>query len=396
MTATVRAVLSPAPASQGLIRSIRRSLAFGRQPRRKLYGQLAAFTAEGLPPYRTLERANQIAKARLSGAPGLQGAADRLANSLSAKRRALAARTKVIDAVLAAMDSGKSLGDALSPWVPADESTLLRTGEKSDRLLETLRELEHLLKVKSDVASILVSAAAGAGFRVAVLVAMMFYVLNTVLKEGRSMVSEAMFEKLTLAPVYFHLGELFTSYALPGLVASVFAAVWIAFRMPRGRPYGLRAWLDMHIPPWSLYSSVQSSTLLISASAMMESGRQFREALESMYLHGSPWLRTHCGRMIWRLKQGRTDADALKTGLLDWELEDQLGVYDMLDDFKQVMRAIARDGLENVLRKVNAIAKLVNAAAMVALGGFILATIFAMGEIAMEAQSAVSSNSPTQ
>lgn len=391
---TYRATLRTPPTGSAIAVAARRTISFGGAARMRLYAQLASFTEEGLTPYRTLQRANEIAKRRLAVRPGMDGVIDSLRNRLSAKRRALAARTKVLDAVLASMDSGKSLGDAMARWIPAEESELLRTGERSDRLLPTLRELENLLKVKSDIASILLKAAAGAGFRFAVLVAMMFYILSTVLKEGKSMLTEDMFQKLTLAPIYFRFGELFTSYALPGLLAAIVGGAVIIINLPRWRPYGLRSWLDLNIAPWSVYSTVQAATLLLSASAMMDSGRQLREALESISRHGTPWLRTHCHRMLRRLKQGRTDAEALKSGILGWELEDQLGVYDLLNDFKQVMRAIARDSLQNVLRNVTVVGNLLNAVAMLALGGFILATIFAMGEIAMEAQSAVGT-SPT-
>lgn len=367
---------------------------FGRRPRKLLYAQLASFIAEGLPPYRTIKRSNEIARKRLATRPGLAGIGDRIRNILSGERRALASRTQLLDKVLAGMDAGKGLADSLKRWVPNEESEMIRTGERADRLEKTLRELEHLLDVKLQIAAMLRKATLGALARLGILVGMMFYILNTVLKEARTLVSDELFELLTLAPLYFRFGELFMEWFVPLTIGLLVLGVVIAMSLPRWRPHGLRSYLDANLPPWSLYSRVQSATLLTSASAMMEAGRQFREALVGLSQDGAPWLRTHCRKILGRLERGRPDAEALQTGMLPWQLEDQLATYAMLDDFKVVMRAVARDSLDMVLRTVTAIGNLMNLLAMLALGVFLIFTIFSVGEIALEAQSAIGSATP--
>ncbi len=369
-------------------------MSFGRKTRRDLYAQLASFVAEGLPPYRTIRRVNEIAKERLEVRGGVVGALDRIANIASGQRRQLASRTRVLDAVLARMAQGKNLADSLRQWIPHEEAEMLRTGESADRLEQTLLELEHLLRVKLDIATLLRKAALGALARLGVLVAMMFYILSTVLKEARNLVSDELFAEMTLAPLYFRLGELFLQWFVPLVGVLAASSVAVALSLPRWRPSGLRLYLDTYVPPWNLYSRVQSATLLTSASAMMESGRQFRESLVGLSHQGTPWLRQHCRKMLGRLERGRSDAEALQTGMLPWELEDRLAVYAMLADFKQVMRAVARDSLEMVIRNVTAIGALMNLFAMLALGGFLILTIFAVGEIALEAQSAIGSATP--
>lgn len=367
---------------------------FHRSARRIFYMQLASFVAEGLPPYRTIKRINEIAEARLAVRAGPAGTTDRLANMMSGKRRRLRARTKLLQQVLGSMDRGKGLGAALRRWVPHEEAEMLRTGESADRLVKTLGELQHLLEVKIAIATTLRNGALGALGRLAVLVGMMFYILTTVLAEARMLVPDEMFNQLTLAPLYFRFGELFLAWFVPSVVFLVAAGVCIAVSLPRWRPNGLRSKLDNHVPPYSLYSRVHSATLLTSASAMMEAGRQLRESLVSLSQHGSPWLRTHCRRMLVRLQRGMTDADALRTGMLPWELEDQLATYAMLGDFKRVMRALARESLDMVQQRVKAIGFLMSLATMLLLGAFIIFTIFSIGEIALEAQSAIDSNVP--
>jgi len=366
-----------------------RSWSFGRQARAALYAQLASFEAEGITPYRALERVQRIGRARLATGDGLAGALARIRNALSPRRRALAGRLKVIRAVLKTMDQGQSLADSLKPWVPVEESEMVRTGEKSDLLGMTLRELEGLLKVKIEIANTMLGSGAAAIGRLTVLVLMMFYILNTVLKEARTLVSDELFYSLTLSPLYFRFGELFTQFVVPGTIAAVAIAAAITISLPRWRPYGLRTWLDTRLAPWSVYAQIQAATFLASSSAMMESGKQFSESLKSLAVNGSPWMRTHCRRMLRRLDQGRPDAEALQTGMIDWELEDQLGVYSMLDDFNQVMRSISRDSLQIVLKRVKRLGSLLSYASMIALGIFILLTVFSIGEIAMEARRGI-------
>lgn len=371
--------------------SVRRA-SFGRTARVQLYAQLASFEAEGITPYRALERVRTIGRKRLSVGEGFQGALDRTANALSPRRRALAGRLKVIDAVLKSMDEGRSLADSLKAWVPAEESEMVRTGEKADLLGLTLRELEGVLKVKIGIANAMLKSTAAAAGRLLVLVLMMFYILNTVLKEARSLVSDEMFYTMTLAPLYFRFGELFTTYIVPASLLGIALIALIVVSLPRWKPYGLRAWLDTKLPPWSVYSQIQAATLLASSSAMMESGKQFSESLKSLSVNGAPWIKTHCRRILRRLDQGRPDAEAMQTGFMDWELEDQLGVYSMLEDFNQVMRAISRDSLQIVLKRVERLGSFLSSASMIALGLFILLTVFSIGEIALEAQSAIQAN----
>lgn len=370
-------------------------LSFGRQARMHLYGQLSSFTSEGLPPYRALERSNEVARKRLTPREGAAGAGDRLVNALVPGRRALRGRTRILDSVLARMAQGRGLGEALRGWVPTEESEMIRSGERADRLQSTLKEVEHLLRVKVQLADTIRTALISVGLRFGVLFALMFYILETVLKEARHLIPEHVFQTLTLAPAYFALGEAVVAGIIPMMLLGSAAVVAIAVSMPRWEPFGLRQKLDIMVPPWSVYARIQSATLLTSASAMMESGSQFRESLLGMERYGDPWIQTHCRRILARLRQGMPDAEALQTGMLPWELEDRLAVYAMLDDFKQVMKAISREALLMVLRTVERISTVLNYTAMICLGLFVIFTVFSVGEMGLAAQAAMNKAMPT-
>jgi len=369
------------------VRTLMARMAFGRKARMEFYGDMAAFVHEGMPAYRTIERIRSVAAARLERREGVQGLVARIGNGLLVTRRSLRARQPIMLSLQARMDQGRTLGEALRGWVPAEEAEMICSGERADRLETVLRELEQLLKAKVEVGAVLTRSALVVGMRLLALFAIMFMLLKTVLKEARGLINDDIFERLTLAPAYFAFGDAFVAYAIPGLLVGAVALAAIAWSLPRWRPYGLRETLDSLVPPWSLYARAQSAALLMSASAMMESGHQFREALIGMATHGDPWLQTHCRRILDRLGKGMGDAQALQTGMLDWQLEDRLATYALLDDFKQIMRAVARDGIASVKRTAEAMAATANVVTTLMVGVFIIWSVFALGEMAMEMSS---------
>src|SRR5690606_1368808 len=119
--------------------------------------------------------------------------------------------------------------------VPSEEAAMLFAGERGGRLKDALIELTGLLKSRLDVAASLKSNLLPSAGMLAVLVLLMVYILNTVLKEARKLVSEEMFNKMTLAPLYFDLGEGFLK-ALPFiLVLAVAIGIAVSASLPRWR-----------------------------------------------------------------------------------------------------------------------------------------------------------------
>ena len=80
----------------------------------------------------------------------------------------------------------------------------------------------------------------------------------------------------------------------------------------------------------------------------------------------------------------------MQTGMVPWDVEDRLAVYRMLDDFRRVMAVVARDSMSILLGRVGMLSAVISGAVRVALTLFIISTIFAIGEIALEAQSSLS------
>lgn len=346
--------------------SVRSSFSVKR--RCAFYSDMASFTKEGITPFHALQRILKVSK----------------------PRKSLRWLVNVLDPAVKAMEGGSSsFAAAIAPWVPAQEAAMLDAAERSAQLPEALKELAVLLDVQSQVSGALVTSLAPALGKLTVMILLMVYILNTVMKEAAGLIAPEVFNKLTLAPIYFAFGRGFLM-ALPYLaVITVVGVIVVSISLSRWKPSKARIWLDRHLPPYTLATRVQSSFFLISAASMMESGATFKQAVNQIKTNSNAWTKAHLNRVLVRMTDGLSEARSLQTGFLPWDVEDRLSIYELLEDFKQIMRVTARDSMQMLLRKVKLIGYVLNGAATVLLGVFIIFTIFSIGEVALETQSSI-------
>lgn len=340
---------------------------FNAKRRHGFYEDMASFVGEGITPFQAIEQMHKVAR----------------------PRRTMRWLVRLLDRVIVQMKAGKSMPEALAQWVPPEESAMLLAGERGGMLRDALIELHGLLEMRLKVGASLKGNLLPAAAMLGVLVLLTVYILNTVLKEARGLVSDEAFDSLMLAPLYFNGGEAFLK-ALPFAVPALFLfSIAVAMSLPRWRPTSVRKWLDKHVPPYSLYVRVQSSFFLLTAASMMQAGAPFRQALEDISRSANPWTRTHLRRQLNRLNAGASEVEAMTSGMLPWQVEDKLSVYRILDDFKRVMRVTANDSMKLLLRRVDFIGTAIRGTVMALLGAFIIFTVFSIGEIALEAQSSI-------
>lgn len=346
--------------------NVRKSFAVKR--RCAFYSSMASFTSEGITPFKAMQRMLQVSK----------------------PRRSMRWLVNVLEPAVRSMQGGsQSLAAAIAPWVPPQESAMLEAAESSAQLTEALNELAELLKVQSEVSGALISNLVPALAKAAVMVMLMVYILNTVMTQATGLVPPEMFDTLMLAPIYFSFGRGFLA-SLPYLLVSVIVgSIVVSLSLSRWKPTKARIWLDKHVPPYTLAARVQSSYFLISAASMMESGATFKQAVTQIKSNSNAWTKTHLGRVLGRMTDGISEARSLQTGLLPWDVEDQLSVYELLEDFKRIMKVTARDSMQILLVKVKAIGYVLNGVATVMLGLFIILTVFSIGEVALATQSAI-------
>ncbi len=347
-----------------LIRAFKRP-GFKAARREAFYLDMAAFLEAGIAPYAAMERMRDVAK----------------------PRRRMRSIYRLLRDVLQRMTHGASLAAALKPFIPAEEFVLLLAGERGGRTVQALTELASLLERRRIMGSALRSHLIPSGVMLLILIGIMVYILKVVLSDARGMVPPEIMQKLMIAPYYFAAGDWFLQ-AIPYLAACAIAfAMAVSVSLPRWKPDRARKWLDHHLPPYSMYTRIQSSYFLTTAAAMMEAGVPFTQAVQDIKKNSNPWVKAHATRMLVRIASGRGESEAMQTGLLPWDVEDRLAIYKMLDDLKSIMQRMAKDSMEILLKRVTLLGATVRNVVMVLLAAFILATVGSIGEIAMSAQS---------
>lgn len=346
-------------------------LAFNATRRANFYADLAAFDAAGHAPFRALEKMRSVGR----------------------RRRSLRWLMTILDSALRSAARGGSVAESLRPWIPGEEAAMLVAGENGGNLRGALNELATLLAAKIAVGASLRKNLIAAALSFAGLVALMIYILKTVMVQARPLVPDATLAKMSIAPLYFQLGELLMAWLIPLLVLAAIAAGAVIWSLAHWAPDPLRRKLDAHVPPWSLYGRLQAAFFLVTAASMMSAGQPFRVAVEEIRRFAAPWTRSHLNATLRRLAAGQGEVASMLTGMLPWDVEDRLLIYADLPDFRHVMQMSARDSMASLLAKVNFIGGAVKTVAMAMMAVFILFTVAAIGEIALEGQSNMNNNS---
>lgn len=335
--------------------------------RMDFYEDMAAFDAEGIPPFQALKRIREVGK----------------------PRKSMRWLVNLLNPIIRAGAEGAGLAAALRPWVPQEESAMLAAGEKGGQLREALMQLADMLRTRIAIKDALKRNLVPSAVTLAAMLALMVYVLNTVLSQGRSLVPDEVFHTLMFAPYYFGIGQWVLDWLWLLIISAVVGIIAIAVSLPRWRPRKTRKWLDSHLPPWTLFARIQSAFFLLTAASMMRAGQPFQSAADDIQRFADPWLKAYIKKMQARLASGQHEVKSMQVGMLPWDVEDRLAVYAMLPDFLAVMQSTARDSMKALLRKVDAIGNVIRITIMAALGLFIVITVFSLGEISLAIQSSL-------
>jgi len=334
---------------------------FNTRQRRDFYDDMRRFVEAGQPPFEIIEKMISVYR----------------------RRRRLRWKVALLKKVAGKMRDGSPFGLAMLPFLPNEEATLMSAGE-STNLRNALVSLTHLTTKRLEIRAKLMASLVPATAVLCAALAVMVVVMRMTLQQAVTMIPERVMDGLTLAPVYFGTAEFLISkglYVLAGLIA---LAVLIVRSLTRWRPNGVRGFFDSWVPPWTLFRRMQAAFALVTSAAMMSAGIPFKSSIESMRRTGSPWINVYFKRINRGLGEGASEVDALlRSRLLPEDAADRMAVYALLNDFHEVMDRVAADSLEILVNTVDRYGKAMNTIVLVAVGGFILTTLFAFGEIGL-------------
>ena len=221
-------------------------------------------------------------------------------------------RAIVIYDCITALDSGRSLSDALVNWVPDPEVQLLRAGERSGDMVKALKDIVRIISAKGKI----VGAVAGGAVYPVVLLGMISILLHQIANNMVPQFARILPpEKWTGAAAALRvIAHIVTSYGLASIVILGVVFAWVSWSLPNMDKSPLRKYLDM-IPPWSIYRMLNGSTFLLNVAVMLRAGIRVQEALIMLSKGGSPWLKHRIQAAIQNINQGANLGLALhKTG----------------------------------------------------------------------------------
>ena len=264
--------------------------------------------------------------------------------------------------VMAGINSGHALDQALSPFIPGEEAMLISSGLQAGALPEALTRCSDLLRARRKITASISEALAYPA-----LLFLLFLVLLVVLSRYVMPQLAKLSNPSGWSPAARVLHSVSTfvdsSYGLAFFAG--LAVVVIAALCTLGRFTGpLRTRLD-RIPPWSFYRLLVGSVWLYTLATLMRSGVQLSHALASMIERPSTsaWLKERVSAIHGGLARGQDLGTAMDNAgheFPDRELVEDILVYSRLPGFSDRLHAIAQAWLDAGIKRVQAQARAVN------------------------------------
>jgi len=334
--------------------------------RADFYADMAAFLEAGQAPNEILQQMLVVAN----------------------RRRSLKNLAYILKDVTKGLKGGKnSLGDALAPWIPSVEASMIISGEQAGKMAISVKELAWNVGEQARIKETAMSKGLPILFLIIAAFALMMYVITMVVPQASMMISPAIASDLLIAPYYIAAGEWVIEWIIPILI--VVAAVVVGAVMSLTRWSGkYRTKADRISLPWSMYSWTQASFFLSSISAMLQSGQTPLDAIKEIQRAASPWQKWHLRKMASNLEKGLAEVEAMDTGMLPDPVMDRLLMYSTLPSFPEVMARLAKDSIKMYEKQVTRVANTLQIGIMILLAVFILVTFGSLGEVSLAIEDA--------
>jgi len=168
------------------------------------------------------------------------------------------------------------------------------------------------------------------------------------------------------------------------LIAFFLSIAFIVATLPRWTGKG-RRWADK-IPPWSIYRLLVGVSWLHTVATLMSAGQKLVDILDSMIKDNNttPYMRAISRRLLIHASRGANLGDALEATKLHWPdrvLVDELQAYANLPGFSQQIRSIATDWLNEGIGMIVQASRILNVLCISLLGLLIIFMAMSVGSI---------------
>jgi type II secretory pathway component PulF len=353
--------------------NFRTKMAFPIAVRSAFYADMASFMSADIPPYQALVRMEVIARKR-------------------SKTRRVA---NIYKSTIRAMDRGVPLAKAVAPWVPGSEAVMMVGAETAGPLVlqQAFGELSVLLERQQKAKKKLVKTLFSSGMSLAAIIGVMYFIAKMVIPQLKISMTPDMAARMTFAPYYFAFGTAFIKYGVYVLIGFILLAIAIITTMGRwtkSRRWWSRRWFDAHLIPWTLYARTQATFFLATTSSMMRAGIPMKAVVTDMVPFASIWMKAHLRRLLRDLEAGRSEVDAMGTGILPSDTSDRLKVYALMKDFTGIMTRLSDDNFVVFEESIDKIGGVLHTVSLFLLVSFAVSTMVAIFDYSTALQASVS------
>ncbi|MDR1826308.1 MAG: type II secretion system F family protein [Rickettsiales bacterium] len=295
----------------------------------------------------------------------------------------------VLRAWMDALERGSSFFEAVSWWAPGNESLMLSAGDVSKLSLA----LDNLTIVSDGIRKIRKSLTDALSYPLfllamtAVIIIMVGLYLVPPLSEaaGANLHWRGTAATLVMVAEY---SEKYWTHALIALAALTLFVYWSLANLTGP----LRALLD-RIAPYSMYKMSVSVSWLMSLAAMVQSGTTLPDALKMLSDSGNKYLRSNLDPAARLIENGYNLGRALNnTGrhFPNDEIIGDLEIYADMNEFDRNLAHMAKDYMEQSVRKMESLSGILNGAGILLVSAVIAWVVFGTFDMQEQITNALS------
>jgi type II secretory pathway component PulF len=280
------------------------------------------------------------------------------------------------------MERGMSFSEATRDWVPGEETLLLMSGNMSS-LVTSLENITRVVDGTSRIKRAMVSALAYPLFllilTIGIIVMVGLYLVPPLQEAaGNGIVWTGTAKSLIWA------SDFANEYIYSFSIGFVLLILLIIFSLPwwTGK---LRAKFDSY-PPWNIYKLQLSVSWMMSLAAMVSADVSVPDAMRLLADNSNHYLSSILEETLHYISNGENLGVALASTGRNFPNEDIIGdlaIYADMNDFDKAVDKIAREYMEESVRKMESLSGIMNGVGMglvSAVMGWVVLGTFAMQE----------------
>jgi type II secretory pathway component PulF len=276
---------------------------------------------------------------------------------------------QVFSNILGEMDRGTALDKALAPWVPQEETMLIRGGLRGNNIPKALRDCVDLVEAKTKIIQSLVGAVAYPSLLMGMLIVFVLILALYLIPE-----ISTLFDPATLVGSAAWLYTIMNFVASPlGLAVFILLAL-LALSTVATLPFWTGKWRLMveNIPPWSIYRLVVGSVWLFTMATLLRANIQLEVIFSDMLKSGA--MRPYLAERVKTIKERyRSESNfgrlllRLNMHFPSDELVEEMAVYATLPSFYRNLYDIAKEWLDDGIRRISKMSQILNIGLMLSI-----------------------------